>query len=268
MPVFQLIYSSTSTILGSQRSLSDILKLLEQPIPECVGNVVQYLKFENDIVFDDVSFRYSAERNLVFKNLKLEIKKGSRVGIIGASGSGKSTFLDLLMGLLQPSAGSIKVDGLIVDQSKIKAWQKKIAHVPQSIFITDSTIASNIAFGVAPSKMNYDLIREVAARAQILETINELPLKFNTIVGERGAQLSGGQRQRLGIARALYKQAEVLILDEATSALDPQTEAKLMTEIEAMDPSITIIMITHRHSTLKMCNQTIDINDFSAKRHL
>jgi ABC-type bacteriocin/lantibiotic exporter with double-glycine peptidase domain len=265
MPVFQLIYSATSTIRGSQRSLLDILKLLEQPIPEGTRNVVHDLKFENNIVFDNVSFKYSAQRDLVFKNLKLEIKKGSRVGIIGASGGGKSTFLDLLMGLLQPSDGLISVDGLIIDQGKIKAWQKKISHVPQSIFITDSTIASNIAFGVAPSKINYDLIREVSARAQILETINELPLKFNTIVGERGAQLSGGQRQRLGIARALYKQAEVLILDEATSALDPRTEAQLMTEIESMDKTITIIMIAHRHSTLKMCDQIIDINNFSTR---
>ena len=165
------------------------------------------------------------------------------------------------MGLLSPTSGVLKVDGNKIDKSTIRAWQKNIAHVPQFIYLSDTTVEENIAFGVPQEEIDHDLIKEVAMRAQISETIESMPDGYKTIVGERGIRLSGGQRQRIGIARALYKQACVIIFDEATSSLDNKTEYNVMEQISKLYDEITIVIIAHRLSTLNGCDLIVEIED-------
>jgi ATP-binding cassette subfamily B protein len=179
----------------------------------------------------------------------------------GITGSGKSTLLDLTMGLLQPSEGAILIDGVSLDRyEKRRGWQGHIAHVPQSIFLSATTIAENIAFGVPKDKIDLEKVKRCAQMAQISDTIANWPKGYNTQVGERGIRLSGGQRQRIGIARALYKDVDVLILDEATSALDEQTEAEVMEAIHRLNPELTIIMVAHRLSTLERCDEILELH--------
>lgn len=183
---------------------------------------------------------------------------------MGATGSGKSTLLDLLMGLLSPSRGEILVDGLPLEErggslDRRPAWQRHLAHVPQSIFLADASIAANIAFGVAPEMIKRDRLAWAAASAQADDFISKLPQAFDTPVGERGVRLSGGQRQRLGIARALYKQADVLILDEATSALDTLTEQTVIDSLWQLGQDHTVLMVAHRLSTLERCHRIIEL---------
>ncbi len=195
----------------------------------------------------------------VLKSLSLEIRAGETVGFVGASGSGKSTLLDIVMGLLAPTTGCVTVDGVPITEGNLRGWQLNIAHVPQAIFLADSTIAENIAFGVPIDQIDMDRVRKAAIQAQISSDIESWPKGYSTRVGERGARLSGGQRQRIGIARALYKRAEVIILDEATSALDTETELGVMQAINALDAKITILIIAHRLSTLSSCDQIVEL---------
>jgi ATP-binding cassette subfamily B protein len=196
----------------------------------------------------------------------LEIPKGGRVGFIGETGSGKSTLLDILMGLLDPVSGYLEVDGLKISIENKQSWQKHIAHVPQSIFLNDSSIAENIAFGVEPHEIDLERVKQAAIQAQISETIELLPKKYQTHVGERGVRLSGGQRQRLGIARALYKEADVIVLDEATSALDNETEKALMVAIRSLSKRTTVLMIAHRLTTLRDCDMIVELGSGSVLR--
>ena len=176
------------------------------------------------------------------------------------TGSGKSTLLDILMGLLTPTSGEILIDGVAITAENRRAWQRHISHVPQSIYLADSTIQENIAFGVEPEKIKEHRVVQAAQQAQVVEVINNLKNKYKTFVGERGVQLSGGQRQRMGIARALYKDSDVLIFDEATSALDNQTEKTIMQQIAQLKDNQTIFIIAHRLTTLKQCDSIIRIN--------
>jgi ATP-binding cassette subfamily B protein len=178
----------------------------------------------------------------------------ARIGFIGPTGSGKSTLLDIIMGLLSPRAGLIKIDGQPVHEENRRAWQAHLAHVPQSVFLADASVEENIAFGVPRHLIDRERVREAALQAQIVDTIKSWPQQFETRVGERGVRLSGGQRQRLGIARALYKRADVIVFDEATSALDSETEAAVMKAIDGLDPWLTVLIIAHRTSTLRNCN--------------
>jgi ABC-type bacteriocin/lantibiotic exporter with double-glycine peptidase domain len=257
MPVVQQAYGAWSSILGSKTSLQETLILLNQAIPDNADNLISTLPFEHSIVLRDVYFRYDTSANWVLKGVNLTIHKGQRVGFIGITGSGKSTLLDIIMGLLEPSSGSIEVDGVPVTAYNHRAWQVQLAHVPQSIFLSDETVESNIAFGVSPKDINEAAIRNAARQAHIAGVIESMPMKYKTTVGERGVRLSGGQRQRIGIARALYKKANVIVLDEATSALDNETEAAVMEEIEGLDKRITIFIIAHRLTTLKNCSQIV-----------
>ena len=188
------------------------------------------------------------------------VKKGEIVGIIGETGSGKSTCVDLLMGLLSPSSGTILIDGVVLNASSEVEWQNSLSHVPQQIFLSDSTVLENIAFGVNLKNIDINRAATAARKAQINQFIETLSEGYNTILGENGIRLSGGQRQRIGIARALYRDADVLILDEATSALDGQTEKAVMQTIAGMSENLTIFIIAHRVSTLKNCTKILEFS--------
>ena len=267
LPVLQGAYNSWSTIQGGQVSLSDTLELLDQPLPDYVDQPPgQPLPFRHQITLNNLSFRYSAQTPLVLSNLNLAIAKGSRIGFIGVTGSGKSTLLDIIMGLLQTTEGDIKIDAQPLSANNNRAWQAHIAHVPQAIFLADSTIEDNIAFGVPKSKIDHNRVKQAARQAQIADIIESWPKKYQTYVGERGIRLSGGQRQRIGIARALYKQADVIIFDEATSALDNETEQAVMHAIESLGEDLTVLIIAHRLTTLKNCTQIVELADGGIKR--
>ena len=267
LPILQLAYSSLSTIQGGQASLKDALELLEQPLPEYADQPpVRPLMFRKQIELKNLSFRYTEQTPLVLNNLNLEISKGSRTGFIGVTGSGKSTLLDVVMGLLQPTDGALEIDGQAITLTNNRAWQAHIAHVPQAIYLSDSTIEENIAFGIPKGSIDHKRVKKAAQQAQIAHIIESWPKKYKTYVGERGIRLSGGQRQRIGIARALYKHADVIIFDEATSALDNDTEQAVMEAIESLGNELTILIIAHRLTTLKNCTQVVEIGEEGIKR--
>ena len=218
-----------------------------------------------------VCYAYNKDSPSILKNLNLSIKKGEKVGIVGRTGCGKSTFLDLLMGLVDPDSGCIKIDGVDIN-SEVNPlinleWRKAIAHVPQSIYLCDTTILRNIAFGVAPHQIDFERVSDASTKAQLLGVIDKSEFGYETYVGERGINLSGGQRQRIGIARALYKQADVIIFDEATSALDNETEQAVMESIDGLSKDITMLIIAHRLTTLKTCSQIIELENGSIKHY-
>lgn len=262
LPVFQQAYSSWAAIQSGQIALKDTLELLDQPLPDYADNPnSRPLSFEKSIKLKQIDFRYGSNSAYVLKNLNLNIEKGSRVGFIGVTGSGKSTLLDIVMGLLQPTAGTIEIDGQTINASNNRAWQAHIAHVPQSIFLADSSIEENIAFGVPKEQIDQIRVKQAAEQAQIANSIESWPNKYQTFVGERGIRLSGGQRQRIGIARALYKEADVIIFDEATSALDNETEFAVMHAIESLSKELTVLIIAHRLTTLKNCTQVVKLEN-------
>jgi ABC-type bacteriocin/lantibiotic exporter with double-glycine peptidase domain len=262
LPLMQQLFGNWSVVAGSKGSMRDVLNLLDQPLPTFANqSEPEPLKLSQSIVFQEVSFRYSNHTPWVLNDVNLTIPKGAHVGIIGATGSGKSTLLDLMMGLLRPTRGRILVDGNPIDLTNQRAWQRTIAHVPQSIYLTDATITENIAFGIPPGQIDIERVRKAAQQAQIAHFIESRIEGYDAVVGERGVRLSGGQRQRIGIARALYKQASVLIFDEATSALDNDTEQAIMETIEDLNKEITLFMIAHRISTLKKCNLTLIVEN-------
>ena len=260
LPIFQQMYGAWSIIQGGQVSLQDTLELLDQPLPDYVDQPIgQLLPFKHNISFKQLTFRYSPETPYVLKQINLTIAKGSRVGFIGTTGSGKSTLLDIVMGLLQPTEGTLDIDGKSVTTGNNRNWQAHIAHVPQAIFLADSSIEENIAFGVPKDQIDHQRVRQAAQQAQIADSIESWPKQYYTFVGERGIRLSGGQRQRIGIARALYKKADVIIFDEATSALDNETEQTVMQAIEGLNNDLTLLIIAHRLTTLKNCTQIVEL---------
>lgn len=260
LPALQQCYSAWSTILGSQASLIDIIELLDQPLPaQAIQEEPSPLSFKENIRFDAVKFRYTEEGPWVLEGLNLTIPKGARVGFVGSTGSGKSTTLDLLMGLLFPTEGRFMVDGQPVIGSHVRAWQHTLAHVPQTIYLSDATIAENIAFGIPQDAIDLERVKQAAKQAQIADFIKSQPGGFDAFVGERGIRISGGQRQRIGIARALYKCASVLVLDEATSALDNVTEGLVMDAIGRLNPDLTILIIAHRITTVRHCDFIVEL---------
>lgn len=267
LPLMQQLYGNWSVVAGSKAALADVLALLDQPLPaEATQPEPEPLELRQDIRFDNVSFQYGSHAPWVLEGINLAIPKGARVGFIGSTGSGKSTALDLLMCLLEPARGQILVDGQPIGLEHRRAWQRTVAHVPQSIFLADTTIAENIAFGLPPDQIDIERVRKAAEQARIAEFIEGRPEGYSAIVGERGVRLSGGQRQRIGIARALYKQASVLVFDEATSALDNETERAVMQAIEGLSEDLTILIIAHRLTTLKNCTQIVELGDGGIKR--
>jgi ATP-binding cassette subfamily B protein len=263
----QQAYAAWSGILGGQSSLQDTLELLDQPLPLYAGrSAAQAIPFKHNISLKQLGFRYSQQAPYVLRHIDLTIPKGSRVGFIGLTGSGKSTLLDIVMGLLQPTDGTISVDGNVITSANKSAWQAHIAHVPQAIYLTDSSIEENIAFGIPKDQIDHHRVRQAAQQAQISNSIEAWPTKYQTLVGERGIRLSGGQRQRIGIARALYKKADVIIFDEATSALDNETEQAVMQAIENLRNDLTLLTIAHRLTTLKNCTQVVELGAGGIKR--
>lgn len=206
-----------------------------------------------------VSFRYSVDGPWVLHDLELAVARGERLAFVGSTGSGKSTCSDLILGLLEPTHGQVMVDGENLHEKPglVRAWQERVAHVPQNIYLSDASFAANIAFGVPDENIDLSRVQRAAQQARIAEMIEANPEGYNSYVGERGVRLSGGQRQRIGIARALYKNAELLVLDEATSALDNRTEAEVMAAIEALNRDITVILIAHRLSTVQRCDRIL-----------
>lgn len=259
LPGLQQCFQAWSSVVGNQYALQEVLDLLDQPIADETRGHIPALEFRSGLRFEDVRFRYGPDEPWVLNGLTIEIAKGARVGIVGATGGGKSTALDLLMGLLDPVEGTVRIDGQDISSVK-EAWRRSIAHVPQSIYLADTTIAENIAFGVSMDEVDMSRVKEAARRAQVADFIEGRPNGYGSRLGERGVQLSGGQRQRIGIARALYKQASVIVLDEATSALDNATEQAVMDAIHTLDRSLTVIMIAHRLSTVRDCDLILEID--------
>lgn len=267
LPMLQQLYQGWSSIKGSQQSLQDTLELLDQPLPHYADQpAVMPMPFKQAIRFNQVSFRYAPHAPWVLRNLSLNIAKGSRVGFIGITGSGKSTLLDIVMGLLQPTEGTLQVDDQVITAQNQRAWQAHIAHVPQAIFLADISIEENIAFGMPKEQIDPARVRRAARQAQIADTIEGWQKQYQTVVGERGVRLSGGQRQLIGIARALYKQADVIIFDEATNALDNKTEQTVIQAIEGLGDNLTILIIAHRLTTLKNCAQVVELVDGGIKK--
>ena len=247
LPAIQKAYASYSRIKGGYYSLADVIDLLDQPVPDYINlPLPKPNSFKKSIEIKNLSFSYSDNSPLVLKDINLVIPKGSVTGIVGTTGCGKSTFLDILMGLLPPSEGELRVDDEVIDENSKRSWQRHISNVPQHIYLTDGTIEENIAFGIPKELIDRDKLESAARQAQIVELIEELDEGYQTLVGERGMKLSGGQRQRIGLARAFYKKSDVLILDEATSALDDDTESAVMDSIENFDKDITVLIIAHR----------------------
>jgi ABC-type multidrug transport system fused ATPase/permease subunit len=260
LPSLQLIYSSWSGFRLNQPALTSVLSYMEQPVAKADLPIsTAPLHFNSEVLFEQLSFRYGPGLPWVLRDVNLSIRRGERIGIVGETGSGKSTLVDLLMGLLEPTTGELLVDGVPVRGEQLRRWRGAIAHVPQSIFLADASIAENIAFGVPSACIDQARLEKAAGQAQIASFIHSLANGYETRVGERGVRLSGGQRQRIGIARALYKQAAVLVFDEATSALDEATEAEVIEAIEGLSIDLTIVMIAHRLSTLKRCGRLVSI---------
>jgi len=261
LPALQQIYICFAQISGSRASLEDALALLDQPLPEKANPPPPPpLVFQEDIRFESVYFRYNQRGPLILEGFELKIPRGARVGFVGPTGSGKSTTLDLLMGLLEPTMGRILVDGLQLNGERLWAWQRTIAHVPQNIFLADTSVAENIAFGHPFEAIDMARVRQAARKAHISEFIeNNTEEGYNALIGERGIRLSGGQRQRIGIARALYKDASVLIFDEATSSLDNTTETVVMDAVEKLGSDLTILIIAHRITTVSNCDMIVKV---------
>ena len=257
LPLLQQLYQAWVSLAANRAIVGEVVSLLSLPVSDDRSELSP-LPLVRSIRFDGVSFTYPDRQTPALKDVDLVISSGARVAIAGKTGSGKSTLVDLLMGLLEPSGGSITVDEVPLTCQTRRSWRRSIAHVPQSIFLADTSIANNIAFGISAGSIDLERVAEAARIAQLDEVIAGLPLGFETRVGERGISLSGGQRQRLGLARAIYKDAPVLILDEATNALDRETEEAVLGALDDLQKrGRTIIIVSHRKSAIEGCNMII-----------
>jgi len=267
LPLLQQAFASWSNIRGGKSALNDVVDFLNQPLPADADKPEPMsLPFHHSISFDSVGFQYGKNLPWVLHGLNLTIPKRSRIGFIGTTGSGKSTLLDIVMGLLTANHGRLKIDDIEINTLNCRSWQKHIAHVPQSIFLADASIAENIAFGIPADQIDLYRVRQAAEKAQMAETIESWQDKYKTLVGERGVRLSGGQRQRIGIARALYKNADVVVFDEATSALDGETEQAVMESIKNLCDDLTVLIVAHRVTTLRDCTQVVELSNGRVKR--
>ena len=261
LPAMQLCYSSLSNVRGCISSLEKVKEILDQKLDNKIilKRIKPYI-LKKELVFENVSFAYQ-NKNRVLDNINFKIYKGEKIGISGKTGSGKSTLIDLILGLLEPKDGNIYVDGKNLNHYKNRSlytsWQKSLAHVPQQIYLNDCSIKENIAFGIPTNQIDKKLLNQAIQLSLTGEFVSELPHGINTLVGEKGFLLSGGQRQRIGIARALYKKSNILILDEATNALDQKTERKIISQLCKKSSKTTVIMISHNNDILRYCDRII-----------
>ena len=256
MPALQQIYTSLTRLTFVGPSLDNLYNDIKNLKPLNEDEDQSVLSFNKSIDLKNIHYNYPNTSRAALKNVSFTIPVKSTVGIIGATGSGKTTVVDIVLGLLEASDGTLEVDGKIITNKNARSWQRSIGYVPQHIYLSDDSVAANIAFGIDPKNINQSAVERAAKIANLHEFIKEeLPQKYQTTIGERGIRLSGGQRQRIGIARALYHGPQVLILDEATSALDNQTEKGVMEAINDLSKNITTIIIAHRLSTVKNCHK-------------
>ena len=261
LPLAQQIYQAWVRVTGESsiiRQVTDLVRLPEHEFP----SAAETLPFHRSIKLDNVSFSYPGRTTPAIDQVSLHIRKGERVALVGPNGSGKSTLADLVLGLLEPGSGQILIDGAPLDHSTRPSWQKHIAHMPQAVFLADSSIAENIALGVPRPEIDHALVEQAAKVAKLTDFVASLPDGLETEVGERGFRLSGGQRQRIGLARALYRNPSVLVLDEPSSALDVTTEEALVETLEQLrDRGSTVIIISHRAAVIEDCDRTFELAD-------
>ena len=258
LPALQQIYYSITTIRGNTAAFNAIKADLKASSVllnnESFNTEKMHLAPAKNIRLSNVSFTYPNKKIAALNNVTIDIPMNATVGFVGESGSGKSTTIDLLLGLIMPNEGQLLLDNTIIDHNNIQAWQQRIGFVPQSIFLSEGSIAENIAFGLNSKDIKLEEVKRAIELAHLTAFVDSLPEGLNTKVGERGVQLSGGQRQRIGIARALYNDADILVFDEATSALDGITEKVIMDAIQELSGKKTIIMIAHRLKTVENCD--------------
>jgi ATP-binding cassette, subfamily B, bacterial PglK len=269
LPALQLLYGQITQLATMRHALEEVYDefVAAESEPETLAVARETLAkaqpyiWTQTINLDEISFTYPKAKNPILNQLSFTIQKNTSVAVIGPTGSGKSTLVDLLLGLHQPTTGRILIDGKPLTPELIPSWQAAIGYVPQDIFLIDDRIACNVAFGVPEKEIDMQRLRQSCSTAQILDFIEkELPNGFETSVGERGVRLSGGQRQRIGLARALYHRPSLLILDEATSALDLETEAKFLESLRALSGELTIVMVAHRLSAVADCKKMLDLS--------
>ena len=264
--MFNTIYIAWVFLSGAQDSILDLKKLFERfQNHETKSININNFSDCNNISFKELEFSYFGSRKKIFENLNIDFKLKRKIGITGETGSGKSTFIDILMGLLTPTNGKVFIDGKELSNENLRSWQSKISHVPQNIFLINESILKNITFGINGELVDEQKLMKSIKDAQLDNFIKDLPDGINTEIGENGINISGGQKQRIGIARALYKSKEILILDEATSALDYETEKNIMKNITKNNTSITLISISHRKENLKNFDEVIDLNQLKQK---
>jgi ABC-type multidrug transport system fused ATPase/permease subunit len=273
LPSLQLLYGQLTQISSMRHAVDEVYdefvaaetdaSALPAPSSDALAPA-RLFRWNDAITLHDVSFRYPGASRPALEGLSLTVSKNTSLGVIGPTGSGKSTLVDLLLGLYHPTAGEILIDGRPLTPALVPSWQASIGYVPQDIFLIDDIIARNIAFGLPDDKIDPARLREACTMAQILDFIEvELPDGFDTNVGERGVRVSGGQRQRIGLARALYHRPSLLVLDEATSALDTATEAKLLEALRALAGKITIVVAAHRLSAVENCDQLVNLSEMT-----
>jgi ABC-type multidrug transport system fused ATPase/permease subunit len=257
MPALQQIYGAFTQLRFARPALNALYKdISDLKIQNIKQNDVMPMQFNKSICFNKVSYQYPNAPKLALKNIDINIQANSKVGFVGTTGSGKTTTVDVMLGLLEPQEGSLSIDGQSITMANRRQWQRIIGYVPQNIYLTDNSVSANIAFGLNKKDIDQQAVERVAKIANLHKFVtNDLPQGYATVVGERGVRLSGGQRQRIAIARALYHNPRVLILDEATSALDNITEQVVMEAVNNLGDNITIILIAHRLSTVSKCDQ-------------
>ena len=260
VPIFQQFFAAAITIKYHTRAVESLEADLTIVRSIARQNLIEHdqpLAFKNEIVLESLTFQYPTANRPALNQVSLVIPQNQSIGLVGRTGSGKTTLADVILGLYPPASGSISVDGVNLVASNERAWRKRVGYVPQNVFLTNASVARNIALGIPEDKVDRAAVIRAAQMAQAEEFISQLPDGYNTIVGERGVKLSGGQRQRLGIARALYHNPDVLVFDEATSALDGMTEDAVMQAVQSLSAERTMILIAHRLRTVQACNRIV-----------
>jgi ATP-binding cassette, subfamily B, bacterial PglK len=267
LPAAQQIFMSISTLQSAHLSLQRTLATLQRPIdPVSVAASTEPVAFEQVIELKDVYFRFNEPNqkddstSYILRGLNIRVPIRKTIALVGKTGSGKSTIADILMGLHRPTEGALTIDGKPLDEAGVAAWRSMVAHVPQAVYLSDASFKENIAFGEPVDEIDLDRVRSAAEQAQLADFIEGRPQGYDETVGERGIRISGGQRQRLGIARALYRRASVIILDEATSALDSETESAVMAAVRKLSGEVTMIIIAHRIATIRNADMIYEID--------